>query len=147
MEEYWHRTKQCVHGLGGAEIIISSLWLIRCWNINKLYCFLLNFQQDNDRLTKENMRLEQENDDLAHELMSSKIALRQDLDTVSGIYYLADRARYPGSHHWDFLSSWYPIFQSSLCNSFDDWAPVDFIYRCPIFKWLAGTWQHDRVTG
>lgn len=29
------------------------------------------------------MRLEQENDDLAHELVTSKIALRQDLDNVS----------------------------------------------------------------
>lgn len=29
------------------------------------------------------MRLEQENDDLAHELVSSKIALRKDLDNVS----------------------------------------------------------------
>lgn len=29
------------------------------------------------------MRLEQENDDLAHELVSSKIALRNDLDNVS----------------------------------------------------------------
>lgn len=28
------------------------------------------------------MRLEQENDDLAHELVSSKIALRKDLDNV-----------------------------------------------------------------
>lgn len=29
------------------------------------------------------MRLEQENDDLAHELVSSKIGLRKDLDNVS----------------------------------------------------------------
>ena len=29
-----------------------------------------------------NMRLEQENDDLAHELVSSKISLRNDLDNV-----------------------------------------------------------------
>ena len=29
------------------------------------------------------MRLEQENDDLAHELVTSKIALRDELDTVS----------------------------------------------------------------
>lgn len=31
------------------------------------------------------MRLEQENDDLAHELVTSKIALRNDLDQVTGI--------------------------------------------------------------
>ena len=30
-----------------------------------------------------NLRLEQENDDLAHELVTSKIALRNDLDSVS----------------------------------------------------------------
>ena len=29
------------------------------------------------------MRFEQENDDLAHELVTSKIALRKDLDNVS----------------------------------------------------------------
>jgi len=32
-----------------------------------------------------NLRLEQENDDLAHELVSSKIALRNDLDSVSKV--------------------------------------------------------------
>jgi len=32
-----------------------------------------------------NLRLEQENDDLAHELVNSKIALRNDLDSVSVI--------------------------------------------------------------
>jgi len=30
-----------------------------------------------------NLRLEQENDDLAHELVNSKISLRNDLDSVS----------------------------------------------------------------
>ena len=32
------------------------------------------------------MRLEQENDDLAHELVSSKIALRKDLDNVRALH-------------------------------------------------------------
>lgn len=48
-----------------------------------------NVQRENRRLQEANMRLEQENDDLAHELVSSKIALRKDLDNVSqgdGIY-------------------------------------------------------------
>ena len=31
--------------------------------------------------------------------------------------------------------------KSSLCNSFKDQAPVDFIYGCLIFKWLAETSQ------
>jgi len=33
-----------------------------------------------------NLRLEQENDDLAHELVNSKISLRNDLDCVSVLY-------------------------------------------------------------
>lgn len=36
------------------------------------------------------MRLEQENDDLAHELVSSKIALRKDLDNVSQRIFVYD---------------------------------------------------------
>uniref|UniRef100_A0A8C2INL2 RAB GTPase activating protein 1-like n=1 Tax=Cyprinus carpio TaxID=7962 RepID=A0A8C2INL2_CYPCA len=37
-------------------------------------------QRENRRLQEASMRLEQENDDLAHELVTSKIALRSDLD-------------------------------------------------------------------
>ena len=37
-------------------------------------------QQENKRLVYSNVRLEQENDDLARELISSKIALRRQLD-------------------------------------------------------------------
>lgn len=47
--------------------------------------FLLGFffiQRENRRLQEASMRLEQENDDLAHELVTSKIALRNDLDQV-----------------------------------------------------------------
>ena len=36
-------------------------------------------------------------------------------------------------------------FKSSLSNSFEYWAPVDEIYRCPIFKWVAETWPHCMV--
>uniref|UniRef100_H3C5W7 RAB GTPase activating protein 1-like n=1 Tax=Tetraodon nigroviridis TaxID=99883 RepID=H3C5W7_TETNG len=38
------------------------------------------YQRENRRLQEATMRLEQENDDLAHELVTSKIALRNDLD-------------------------------------------------------------------
>ncbi|XP_029004112.1 rab GTPase-activating protein 1 isoform X4 [Betta splendens] len=38
------------------------------------------YQRENRRLQETSMRLEQENDDLAHELVTSKIALRNDLD-------------------------------------------------------------------
>lgn len=42
----------------------------------------LCLQRENRRLQEASMRLEQENDDLAHELVTSKIALRNDLDQV-----------------------------------------------------------------
>ncbi|XP_072275811.1 rab GTPase-activating protein 1-like isoform X3 [Pyxicephalus adspersus] len=41
------------------------------------------YKRENRRLQETSMRLEQENDDLAHELVTSKIALRNDLDQVS----------------------------------------------------------------
>ena len=41
------------------------------------------FQRENKRLLENNMRLEQENDDLAHELVECKLTLRSELDTVS----------------------------------------------------------------
>lgn len=46
-------------------------------------------QRENKRLQEANMRLEQENDDLAHELVTSKIALRNELDVVCVKIFLA----------------------------------------------------------
>ena len=44
------------------------------------------------------------------------------------------------------LLTWYPgIFKSRHCNAFQDWAPINEIYRCPISKWVAEIWQHCRV--
>uniref|UniRef100_A0A8D0GAS3 Rab GTPase-activating protein 1-like n=1 Tax=Sphenodon punctatus TaxID=8508 RepID=A0A8D0GAS3_SPHPU len=43
------------------------------------WCVTLQ-ERENRRLQEASMRLEQENDDLAHELLTSKIALRNDLD-------------------------------------------------------------------
>lgn len=40
-------------------------------------------QKETRRLQEANLRLEQENDDLAHELVTSKVQLRTDLDAVS----------------------------------------------------------------
>ena len=45
------------------------------------------------------------------------------------------------------LLSWCSIFQSCQRHSFEDRAPVDFIYGCPIFGWVAGTWLHNRLPG
>lgn len=56
-----------------------------CICVMKSYCLYL-YQRENKRLQETNMRLEQENDDLAHELVTSKIALRNDLDNVSTAY-------------------------------------------------------------
>ena len=59
------------------------------------------------------------------------------------------------SHHGDFLESkpvshcW--LYCLGTChvvnfsNSFEDRPPADFIYRCPIFKWVAVTWLNDRA--
>ena len=33
--------------------------------------------------------------------------------------------------------------KSSLCNAFEDQAPVDEIYGCLIFKWVSETWQQQ----
>ncbi|XP_006818230.1 rab GTPase-activating protein 1-like [Saccoglossus kowalevskii] len=43
---------------------------------------VMRLERENKRLLEANMRLEQENDDLAHELVTSKIALRHDLDNA-----------------------------------------------------------------
>lgn len=40
-------------------------------------------QRENKRLLEDNMRLEQENDDLAHELVDSKLTLKSELDEVN----------------------------------------------------------------
>ncbi|KAG7264462.1 hypothetical protein CRUP_022568 [Coryphaenoides rupestris] len=51
-------------------------------NAKKLMELACSMKRENRRLQEANMRLEQENDDLAHELVSSKISLRKDLDTA-----------------------------------------------------------------
>lgn len=43
----------------------------------------LSFQRENKRLFEANMRLEQENDNLAHELVTSKVELHSKLAEVS----------------------------------------------------------------
>uniref|UniRef100_A0A8C1D1I9 Rab-GAP TBC domain-containing protein n=1 Tax=Cyprinus carpio carpio TaxID=630221 RepID=A0A8C1D1I9_CYPCA len=49
-------------------------------NAQRLMEQACNIKRENRRLQEASMRLEQENDDLAHELVTSKIALRNDLD-------------------------------------------------------------------
>ena len=46
--------------------------------------FLL-LQRENKRLMEANIRLEQENDDMAHELVESKLNLTNKLDKVSAL--------------------------------------------------------------
>ena len=38
-----------------------------------------------------------------------------------------------------------PIIWSSQCTLLKDWVPVDFIYRYPIFKWIAVNWSFCNV--
>ena len=42
------------------------------------------------------------------------------------------------------LIYWCPIFKSRYCTPFEE-APVDFIYRFPIFEWAAETWSSARI--
>ena len=35
----------------------------------------------------------------------------------------------------------------SLCNTCEDWAPIDFIYRFLIFKLVTVTWHKDKAPG
>ena len=37
------------------------------------------------------------------------------------------------------------VIKQSHCNSFEVRAPVNFIYGCPIFQWVAETWLSKRV--
>ena len=46
---------------------------------------------------------------------------------------------------WLGLLSLSPILRPSYCSSFESEVPVDFIYTCLIFKWIAVTWLHDRA--
>ena len=43
------------------------------------------------------------------------------------------------------LLSWWPIFESSHYNLYEDQAPVDFICRCQIVSWVVETWLYKRV--
>ena len=56
------------------------LWHV--WVCVHLMCMCC-VQRENRRLQEASMRLEQENDDLAHELVTSKISLRNHLDQVT----------------------------------------------------------------
>jgi len=55
--------------LGGVIIVVMFLLL----------------QRENKRLMEANIRLEQENDDMAHELVESKLNLTNKLDKVSAL--------------------------------------------------------------
>lgn len=55
--------------------------------INICFGFFFFFQRENLQLKETVMRLERENDDLAHELVISKIELRKNLDTVCHLFW------------------------------------------------------------
>ena len=78
----------------------------------------------------------------------------EDILDVSGIDLSSERI--DSSSYWfsraccpaamSMLLSCCPVMQSSHCNSFVDQAPVDFIYGCLIFKWVAMSYN-DLKTG
>ena len=56
------------------------------------------------------------------------------------------------SHWWSLLGSisYYPVYKSSQCISFEDRVPVDFICRSLTFQWVALAWQangESRIIG
>ena len=69
------------------------------------------------------------------------------LSSLMKYYIIMNRVCHPGGHFWDYYPKVLSLSQVTACNSFEDRAPVDFIYGCPIFKWVAETWPHDRVPG
>ena len=47
---------------------------------------------------------------------------------------------------WPILGLHYCYISfNGLCNSVEDQAPVDFIYGCPIYNWVAETWLHKNI--
>ena len=45
-----------------------------------------------------------------------------------------------------WLLSWCPIFKSGHCNSFEDWAPIDYIYGyCQMSHRNLTLWQGTRI--
>ena len=56
---------------------------------------------------------------------------------VGGLIQVAAEWCMSIAYCWDFSPG---TLWSSRCNSFEDWAPVDLIYGCPVFKWVAVTW-------
>lgn len=75
------------HYLVFIQIALWSVYLCLLYMFNNssdAFC-IVTFQRDNRRLMEASMRLEQENDDLAHEMVESKLSLRSQLDTVSSL--------------------------------------------------------------
>ena len=66
------------------QIMNQRLIMVACLSETELQDHLIIhlIQRENKRLTEGNMRLERENDDLASELVNSKIQLRKELDEV-----------------------------------------------------------------
>ena len=63
------------------------------------------------------------------------------------IYDKVSLIAYQMSPWWPSLGplSWWLIVKSSPRNSFEDQTPINFIYGCPIFKWVAENWLYVKV--
>ena len=86
------------------------------------------------------------------------------LKSVIDWHLVVNRACHPGSHYWDYYSavqwrgmlSWWPILwlllwcplsKSRHCKSFQDRTEINFIYGCPMLKWVAViiAWYQDSM--
>lgn len=64
-----------------SQLSLTSLFKTILWPLRLSFYYLV-LQKENARHCDTILRLERENDDLAHELVTSKIELRRKLDTV-----------------------------------------------------------------
>ena len=74
------------------------------------------------------------------------IAIRGELWDVYINYFRENMGSHPGGHYWDYHPGALSLSQVTATH-LEDRAPVDEIYGCPIFKWVAETWLHHQVPG
>ena len=64
--------------------------------------------------------------------------------TITSLLRYKNIISFSGEYHQAVIVlatlSWYPVVLSSLCHSFEDREPINFIYRRLIFKWIAVIW-------
>ena len=67
-------------------------------------------------------------------------------DCATGQSSRATLACHPGGHYWSYYPGALSLNQVTVTH-LESRHPLMKIYRCPVFKWVAETWLHDRVPG